>query len=94
MATLKWAQARVAPRSSGGQYWPSRSRLEQLVISMLHDPSVSRVMHEESFSIPAVKATIQQSFVAYTPSPAATFPPSLSSAPADSRPLGNDAAVR
>lgn len=35
--------------------------LEQLIISILDDPSVSRVMREASFSSPAVKATIEQS---------------------------------
>lgn len=35
--------------------------LEQLVISILDDPSVSRVMREASFSSPAVKATIEKS---------------------------------
>ncbi|KAL2540618.1 Double Clp-N motif-containing P-loop nucleoside triphosphate hydrolase superfamily protein [Abeliophyllum distichum] len=35
--------------------------LEQLIISILADPSVSRVMREASFPSHAVKATIEQS---------------------------------
>ncbi|WOL13490.1 protein SMAX1-like [Canna indica] len=35
--------------------------IEQLIISILDDPSVSRVMREASFSSTAVKATIEQS---------------------------------
>jgi hypothetical protein len=41
--------------------------LEQLVLSILDDPSISRVMREASFSA-AVKSTIEQSL--YSPSPA------------------------
>ncbi|KAG5536412.1 hypothetical protein RHGRI_023995 [Rhododendron griersonianum] len=35
--------------------------LEQLIISILDDPSVSRVMHEASFSSPVFEAKIEQS---------------------------------
>ncbi|XP_010527106.1 PREDICTED: protein SMAX1-LIKE 2 [Tarenaya hassleriana] len=35
--------------------------LEQLIVSILDDPSVSRVMREASFSSPAVKSAIEQS---------------------------------
>ncbi|CAN1228671.1 Protein SUPPRESSOR OF MAX2 1 [Linum grandiflorum] len=35
--------------------------LEQLIVSILDDPSVSRVMREAKFSSPAVKATIEKS---------------------------------
>ncbi|KAG5548514.1 hypothetical protein RHGRI_014010 [Rhododendron griersonianum] len=35
--------------------------LEQLIISILNDPSVSRVMHEASFSSPVLKAKIELS---------------------------------
>ena len=43
-------------------------KLEQLIISILNDPSVSRVMREASFSSPAVKAIIEQSLNSSSPS--------------------------
>ncbi|XP_068652975.1 protein SUPPRESSOR OF MAX2 1-like [Aristolochia californica] len=63
MAALKRAQAHQR-RGCPEQQQPLlavKVELEQLIISILDDPSVSRVMREASFSSPAVKATIEQS---------------------------------
>ncbi|KAL8223489.1 hypothetical protein R6Q57_018964 [Mikania cordata] len=64
MAALKRAQAhqrRGCPEQQQQPLLAVKVELEQLVISILDDPSVSRVMREASFSSPAVKATIEQS---------------------------------
>ncbi|CAN6449588.1 unnamed protein product [Victoria cruziana] len=63
MAALKRAQANQRKGCPEQQQQPLlavKVELEQLVISILDDPSVSRVMREASFSSPAVKATIEQ----------------------------------
>ncbi|XP_068648323.1 protein SUPPRESSOR OF MAX2 1-like [Aristolochia californica] len=63
MAALKRAQAHQR-RGCPEQQQPLlavKVELEQLIISILDDPSVSRVMREASFSSPAVKGTIEQS---------------------------------
>lgn len=63
MTALKRAQAHQR-RGCPKQQQPLlavKVELEQLIISILDDPSVSRVMREASFSSPAVKATIEQS---------------------------------
>ncbi|KAF8035094.1 hypothetical protein BT93_C1199 [Corymbia citriodora subsp. variegata] len=65
MAALKRAQAqqhRGCPEQRQQQPpLAAKVELEQLIISILDDPSVSRIMREASFSSPAVKATIEQS---------------------------------
>ncbi|XP_076892642.1 protein SUPPRESSOR OF MAX2 1-like isoform X2 [Bidens hawaiensis] len=66
MAALKRAQAhqrRGCPEQQQQQQplLAVKVELEQVIISILDDPSVSRVMREASFSSPAVKATIEQS---------------------------------
>ncbi|XP_018472016.2 protein SUPPRESSOR OF MAX2 1 [Raphanus sativus] len=65
MAALKRAQAhqrRGYPEQQQQQpLLAVKVELEQLILSILDDPSVSRVMREASFSSPAVKATIEQS---------------------------------
>ncbi|KAJ8562110.1 hypothetical protein K7X08_011401 [Anisodus acutangulus] len=64
MAALKRAQAhqrRGCPEQQQQPLLAVKVELEQLIISILDDPSVSRVMREASFSSPAVKATIEQS---------------------------------
>lgn len=64
MAALKRAQAHQRRGSSELQQQPMlavKVEFEQLVISILDDPSVSRIMREASFSSPAVKATIERS---------------------------------
>ncbi|GER53733.1 double Clp-N motif-containing P-loop nucleosidetriphosphate hydrolases superfamily protein [Striga asiatica] len=64
MAALKRAQAhqrRGCPEQQQQPLLAVKVELEQLVISILDDPGVSRVMREASFSSPAVKATIEQS---------------------------------
>ncbi|KAK1275184.1 Chaperone protein ClpB1 [Acorus gramineus] len=64
MAALKRAQAhqrRGCPEQQQQPLLAVKVELEQLVVSILDDPSVSRVMREASFSSPAVKATIEQS---------------------------------
>ncbi|KAI4377253.1 hypothetical protein MLD38_014913 [Melastoma candidum] len=63
MAALKRAQAhqrRGCPEHQQQPLLAVKVELEQLVISILDDPSVSRVMREASFSSPAVKASIEQ----------------------------------
>jgi hypothetical protein len=62
-AALKRAQAhqrRGCPEQQQQPLLAVKVELEQLIISILDDPSVSRVMREASFSSPAVKATIEQ----------------------------------
>ncbi|KAL2338587.1 hypothetical protein Fmac_013033 [Flemingia macrophylla] len=64
MAALKRAQAhqrRGYPEQQQQPLLAVKVELEQLIISILDDPSVSRVMREASFSSPAVKATIEHS---------------------------------
>lgn len=64
MAALKRAQAhqrRGCPEQQQQPLLAVKVELEQLIVSILDDPSVSRVMREASFSSPAVKATIEQS---------------------------------
>ncbi|KAM3269836.1 protein SUPPRESSOR OF MAX2 1 [Capsicum chacoense] len=63
MAALKRAQAhqrRGCPEQQQQPLLAVKVELEQLIISILDDPSVSRVMREASFSSPAVKNTIEQ----------------------------------
>ncbi|KAI3814712.1 hypothetical protein L1987_14356 [Smallanthus sonchifolius] len=63
-AALKRAQAhqrRGCPEQQQQPLLAVKVELEQLIISILDDPSVSRVMREASFSSPAVKAAIEQS---------------------------------
>jgi len=72
MAALKRAQAhqrRGYPEQQQQPLLAVKVELEQLIISILDDPSVSRVMREASFSSPAVKATIEQSLNSVAPSP-------------------------
>ncbi|EYU42459.1 hypothetical protein ABFS82_10G132600 [Erythranthe guttata] len=67
MAALKRAQAhqrRGCPEQQQQPLLAVKVELEQLVISILDDPSVSRVMREAKFSSPAVKAAIEQSLIA------------------------------
>lgn len=71
MAALKRAQAhqrRGCPEQQQQPLLAVKVELEQLIISILDDPSVSRVMREASFSSPAVKATIEQSLNSQSPS--------------------------
>ncbi|KAL9249325.1 SUPPRESSOR OF MAX2 1-like protein [Drosera capensis] len=64
MAALKRAQAhqrRGCPEQQQQPLLAVKVELDQLIISILDDPSVSRVMREASFSSPAVKAVVEQS---------------------------------
>ncbi|XP_019056957.1 PREDICTED: LOW QUALITY PROTEIN: protein SMAX1-LIKE 2-like [Tarenaya hassleriana] len=64
MAALKRAQAhqrRGCPEQQQQPLLAVKVELEQLIISILDDPSVSRVMREASFSSPTVKSAIEQS---------------------------------
>ncbi|CAN8301514.1 unnamed protein product [Cochlearia groenlandica] len=86
MAALKRAQAhqrRGCPEQQQQPLLAVKVELEQLIISILDDPSVSRVMREASFSSPAVKATIEQTL---TNSP--TNPAPISSVGINFRPGG------
>lgn len=70
MAALKRAQAhqrRGCPEQQQQPLLAVKVELEQLIISILDDPSVSRVMREASFSSPAVKATIEQTLNSSSP---------------------------
>ncbi|PWA63688.1 clp, P-loop containing nucleoside triphosphate hydrolase [Artemisia annua] len=63
MAALKRAQAhqrRGCPEQQQQPLLAVKVEIEQLIISILDDPSVSRVMREAGFSSPAVKAMIEQ----------------------------------
>uniref|UniRef100_A0ACD5ZJQ0 Uncharacterized protein n=1 Tax=Avena sativa TaxID=4498 RepID=A0ACD5ZJQ0_AVESA len=63
VAAFKRAQAhhrRGAVETQGQPVLNVRIDLEQLVISILDDPSVSRVMREAGFSSPQVKANVEQ----------------------------------
>ncbi|KFK27313.1 hypothetical protein AALP_AA8G366300 [Arabis alpina] len=63
-AALKRAQAhqrRGCPEQQQQPLLAVKVELEQLIISILDDPSVSRVMREASFSSPAVKSAIENS---------------------------------
>ncbi|XP_047323236.1 protein SUPPRESSOR OF MAX2 1 [Impatiens glandulifera] len=63
-AALKRAQAhqrRGCPENQQQPLLAIKVELEQLIISILDDPSVSKVMREARFSSPAVKAVIEQS---------------------------------
>ncbi|KAI0492465.1 hypothetical protein KFK09_026738 [Dendrobium nobile] len=64
LAALKRAQAhqrRGCPEQQQQPLLAVKVELDQLVLSILDDPSVSRVMREASFSSPSVKASIEQS---------------------------------
>ena len=84
MAALKRAQAhqrRGCPEQQQQPLLAVKVELEQLIIPILDDPSVSRVMREASFSSPAVKATIEQSLnssnvsgIGFRPTPSPTTP--------------------
>ncbi|XP_065047025.1 protein SMAX1-like isoform X2 [Musa acuminata AAA Group] len=108
MAALKRAQAnqrRGCPELQQQPLLAVKVELEQLLISILDDPSVSRVMREASFSSIAVKAAVEQSISSSTSThtaAAAVNTPSIASLvtatppPAASRFLGltNHAAPR
>ncbi|KAL6525463.1 hypothetical protein OROHE_015770 [Orobanche hederae] len=64
MAALKRAQAnqrRGCPEQQQQPLLAVKVELEHLIISILDDPSVSRVMREAGFSSPTVKSSIEQS---------------------------------
>ncbi|CAD6265759.1 unnamed protein product [Miscanthus lutarioriparius] len=74
VAALKRAQAqqrRGCPEAAQQPLLAVKVELEQLVLSILDDPSVSRVMREASFSSSAVKTTIEQSLASPSPPPSA-----------------------
>ncbi|XP_078438326.1 double Clp-N motif-containing P-loop nucleoside triphosphate hydrolases superfamily protein [Wolffia australiana] len=69
MAALKRAQAnqrRGCPEQQQQPLLAIKVELRQLIVSILDDPSVSRVMREASFSSPAVKAAVEQ-FISAAP---------------------------
>ncbi|XP_074580252.1 protein SUPPRESSOR OF MAX2 1-like [Curcuma longa] len=73
VAAVKRAQAHQRRGCSDQQQPPLlavKVELGQLVVSILDDPSVSRVMREAGFSSPAVKSAIEQSLFSGTNSPA------------------------
>ncbi|KAK4774206.1 hypothetical protein SAY87_029225 [Trapa incisa] len=80
MAALKRAQAhqrRGCPEQQQQPLLAVKIELEQLIISILDDPGVSRVMREASFSSPAVKATIEQSLNSAAQPPPTASPASV-----------------
>ncbi|GJN09718.1 hypothetical protein PR202_ga27749 [Eleusine coracana subsp. coracana] len=84
VAALKRAQAqqrRGCPEAAQQPLLAVKVELEQLVLSILDDPSVSRVMREASFSSAAVKSTIEQSLVSSL-SPASSAASTVISSPA------------
>ncbi|TVU42179.1 hypothetical protein EJB05_08572, partial [Eragrostis curvula] len=90
VAALKRAQAqqrRGCPEAAQQPLLAVKVELEQLVLSILDDPSVSRVMREASFSSAAVKSTIEQSLSSPSPASAAAAvptPAALSPSPSPS----------
>jgi hypothetical protein len=69
---------RVCPKVAQQPLLPVKVEFEQLVLSILDDPSVSRVTCEASFST-AMKSTIEQSIFSRSPaSSAASTPTALS----------------
>ncbi|KAL7093184.1 hypothetical protein ACP275_11G027200 [Erythranthe tilingii] len=97
MAALKRAQAhqrRGCPEQQQQPLLAVKVELDQLIISILDDPSVSRVMREASFSSPAVKAAIEQSLNNTTSTSHASpnfrgFGPKMLSGPGQiARPMG------
>ncbi|ESQ54169.1 hypothetical protein EUTSA_v10024345mg [Eutrema salsugineum] len=79
-AALKRAQAhqrRGCPEQQQQPLLAVKVELEQLIISILDDPSVSRVMREASFSSPAVKSAIEQSLFGNSANPRQTGSPGL-----------------
>uniref|UniRef100_A0A0E0ASW4 Clp R domain-containing protein n=1 Tax=Oryza glumipatula TaxID=40148 RepID=A0A0E0ASW4_9ORYZ len=64
-------QRRGCPEAAQQPLLAVKVELEQLVLSILDDPSVSRVMREASFSSAAVKSIIEQSLSAPSPCPSA-----------------------
>ncbi|KAL6540832.1 hypothetical protein OROMI_024715 [Orobanche minor] len=72
MAAVKRAQAhqrRGCPEQQQQPLLAVKVELDQLIVSILDDPSVSRVMREAGFSSPAVKATIEQSLTSSSSNP-------------------------
>ncbi|XP_057767252.1 protein SUPPRESSOR OF MAX2 1-like [Salvia miltiorrhiza] len=85
MAALKRAQAhqrRGCPEQQQQPLLAVKVELDQLIVSILDDPSVSRVMREASFSSPAVKSAVEHSSAAaslnYAPPALFANPPPLS----------------
>ncbi|KFK36491.1 hypothetical protein AALP_AA4G131500 [Arabis alpina] len=63
VAAFKRAQAhhrRGSIENQQQQIFPAKIELEQLIISILDDPGVSRVMREAGFSSPQVKSRVEQ----------------------------------
>ncbi|KAL6659154.1 hypothetical protein ACP70R_003194 [Stipagrostis hirtigluma subsp. patula] len=84
VAALKRAQAqqrRGCPEAAQQPLLAVKVELEQLVLSILDDPSVSRVMREASFSSAAVKSTIEQSLSSPSPSSAVVSTPKAAPTP-------------
>ncbi|TVU14042.1 hypothetical protein EJB05_37487, partial [Eragrostis curvula] len=84
VAALKRAQAqqlRGCPEAPQQPLLAIKVELEQLVLSILDDRSVSRVMREASFSSAAVKITIEQSLSSPSPASSAAAVPSPAAAP-------------
>ncbi|KAJ1270927.1 hypothetical protein BS78_06G088300 [Paspalum vaginatum] len=78
VAAFKRAQAHQRRGSVESQQQPVlavKIELEQLVVSILDDPSVSRVMREAGFSSTQVKANVEQAVCSSTATTAATATP-------------------
>ncbi|CAD6263795.1 unnamed protein product [Miscanthus lutarioriparius] len=87
VAAFKRAQAHQRRGSVESQQQPVlavKIELEQLVVSILDDPSVSRVMREAGFSSTQVKANVEQAVCSTTTSTAATAAPSKNPNPSSS----------
>ncbi|KAL8129697.1 hypothetical protein V2J09_018852 [Rumex salicifolius] len=97
MAALKRAQAhqrRGCPEQQQQPLLAVKVELIQFIISILDDPSVSRVMREASFSSPAVKAAIEQSLISpssSSPSPHHPSSPAVSKIGLGFRPMPSTA---
>ncbi|GMH17827.1 hypothetical protein Nepgr_019668 [Nepenthes gracilis] len=93
MATLKRAQAhqrRGCPEQQQQPLLAVKVELQQLIISILDDPSVSRVMREAGISSMAVKTVIEQSLNSQTISASTNSNPRIG---LDSRPAAQPTPV-
>ncbi|CAN6241815.1 unnamed protein product [Urochloa humidicola] len=89
VAAFKRAQAHQRRGSVESQQQPVlavKIELEQLVVSILDDPSVSRVMREAGFSSTQVKANVEQAVCTTTAAPSNSQNPNPSSGAASTSP--------
>ncbi|KAL5214223.1 hypothetical protein ABZP36_003375 [Zizania latifolia] len=95
VAAFKRAQAHQRRGSVESQQQPVlavKIELEQLVVSILDDPSVSRVMREAGFSSTRVKANVEQAVCSTTTTAANTSGPNQNPNPSSTTAISSPAA--